>query len=409
MRQFIVDDKGTVCIGTFGLRGSVSDDNAAAALDTAKMIVDKLRAIGIESSIGVTVGRAYCGLVGSNKRHEYAVMGPSTNLSARLMCKAPPCGILCDIETRSRDRTHDFEKLADIVAKGYKEPVGTFSPIFEATIQSFDVSGKMNLRRSIFMANHRGEHLTIDEGEKSMSVVRVNFKQASSGCSGFYIIGEKSLRSGATGTRVIGRDSEIQQCLMFLFGSDTFAASRCKTVESVFSLENNASYVILCGNQGMGKASVASVISHHIYSLAKKNGVYNIQLFKSQSSVYAQSTPFSVWRQIIQDIIVRLYLHSQAKTVDDAARGRRRSLAASFTAVNSELDLAVAYLFDTHLPEWADYRALVSRITLVEEDVEAVAALQLGEIEMNSKLTQLAMAIVQVFPKVTRKLAFISM
>eukprot|EP01034_Spumella_vulgaris_P040221 gene40221-biopygen34159 len=72
MRQFIVDDKGTVCIGTFGLRGSVSDDNAAAALETAKMIVDKLSRLGLSASIGVTVGRAYCGLVGSSKRHEYA-------------------------------------------------------------------------------------------------------------------------------------------------------------------------------------------------------------------------------------------------------------------------------------------------------------------------------------------------
>jgi hypothetical protein len=106
---------------------------------------------------------------------------------------------------------------------------------------------------------------------------------------------------------------------------------------------------------------------------------------------------------------VRLYLYSQAKTSDEAARGRRRSLASSFTAVNSELNLAVNYLFDTHLTEWKSYRPLISRITLVEEDAEAIAALKLGEIEMNSKLTQLAMSIIQVFPTATGKLAFISM
>jgi len=39
---------------------------------------------------GITSGKAYCGLVGSPLRHEYAVMGPSTNLSARLMGKAKP-------------------------------------------------------------------------------------------------------------------------------------------------------------------------------------------------------------------------------------------------------------------------------------------------------------------------------
>ncbi len=66
---------------------------------------------------GITSGKTFCGLVGSTKRHEYAVMGPSTNLSARLMCKAPPNGVICDMMTRNRDRTHEFEKLADVVAK----------------------------------------------------------------------------------------------------------------------------------------------------------------------------------------------------------------------------------------------------------------------------------------------------
>ena len=39
MRQFIVDDKGTVCIGTFGLRGSVNYDNAGAAVEAAKQVM----------------------------------------------------------------------------------------------------------------------------------------------------------------------------------------------------------------------------------------------------------------------------------------------------------------------------------------------------------------------------------
>ncbi len=43
---------GTVCIGTFGLRGSVSDDNAAAAIETAKLIVVHLHNIGLRASIG---------------------------------------------------------------------------------------------------------------------------------------------------------------------------------------------------------------------------------------------------------------------------------------------------------------------------------------------------------------------
>ena len=47
-----------------------------------------LRHINRYTAVGITSGKAYCGLVGSPLRHEYAVMGPSTNLSARLMGKA---------------------------------------------------------------------------------------------------------------------------------------------------------------------------------------------------------------------------------------------------------------------------------------------------------------------------------
>jgi hypothetical protein len=123
-----VDDKGTVCIGTFGLRGSVTNDNAAAAIDAAGAIISQLHKIGIHASIGITSGKAYCGLVGSPLRHEYAVMGPSTNLSARLMGKAKQGEVMCDGDTRSRDRTHTFQKLGEIQAKGYAVLVPTFKP-----------------------------------------------------------------------------------------------------------------------------------------------------------------------------------------------------------------------------------------------------------------------------------------
>jgi hypothetical protein len=41
-----------VCIGTFGLRGSVTNDNAAAVIDAAGAIIMQLHKIGIAASIG---------------------------------------------------------------------------------------------------------------------------------------------------------------------------------------------------------------------------------------------------------------------------------------------------------------------------------------------------------------------
>lgn len=46
LRQFIVDDKGTVSIGTFGLRGSAHEDDAAAAVESAQDIIIGLQKIG---------------------------------------------------------------------------------------------------------------------------------------------------------------------------------------------------------------------------------------------------------------------------------------------------------------------------------------------------------------------------
>lgn len=136
LRQFIIDDKGTVCIGTFGLRGSVAGDNAAAALETAKRIIIELQAIDLTAAIGITSGKAYCGIVGSPTRHEYAVMGPSVNLSARLMCQAMACTVICDSETKSRDRSHAFEPLKEVIAKGYVQPVMTYKPVFVDLLMS---------------------------------------------------------------------------------------------------------------------------------------------------------------------------------------------------------------------------------------------------------------------------------
>jgi len=147
LRQFIVDDKGTVCIGTFGLRGSVNYDNAAAAIDAADLIVSRLQGLGFNASVGVTSGAAYCGLVGSNTRHEYAVMGPSTNLSARLMGRAQDGEIICDSAIRQRDRAHTYASLGAVKAKGYVNMVPIFKPEFlvpDSTNQSGS-SGPLSL------------------------------------------------------------------------------------------------------------------------------------------------------------------------------------------------------------------------------------------------------------------------
>eukprot|EP00966_Prymnesium_polylepis_P272029 6285231-Prymnesium_polylepis.1 len=69
----------------------------------------------VSCSIGVTTGNVFCGAVGSHIRREYAMVGDIVNLSARLMGKSGPNGILCDTPTHAgAKQSVAFEDLPPI-------------------------------------------------------------------------------------------------------------------------------------------------------------------------------------------------------------------------------------------------------------------------------------------------------
>jgi hypothetical protein len=85
---------------------------------------------GLQSKIGGTYGKAYCGVVGGVKRHEYAVLGKSVNLSARLMMSEVNPGIIVDDEVRLKtEETFHFRPLPAVFAKGYTSLVPIFEPL----------------------------------------------------------------------------------------------------------------------------------------------------------------------------------------------------------------------------------------------------------------------------------------
>jgi class 3 adenylate cyclase len=132
LRQFIVDDKGYTMVVTFGLRGSTFPKMVSErALPATLLIHQALKTeLGIECKIGATFGDAYCGAVGGEKRFEYAVMGPSVNLAARLMSSPDNPGILVDKNIRQLvSRSYCFKALEPLVAKGYTAPVPIFEPL----------------------------------------------------------------------------------------------------------------------------------------------------------------------------------------------------------------------------------------------------------------------------------------
>ena len=112
MRQLVVDDKGCVMIGAFGLPPLAQEDDATRALTAALDILTASRvllpaALSSIVSIGITTGRAWCGAVGSETRKEYAVVGDIVNLSARIMGNSVTASrALCDEETMKASDGH---------------------------------------------------------------------------------------------------------------------------------------------------------------------------------------------------------------------------------------------------------------------------------------------------------------
>ena len=109
--------------------GHAHEDDEARAVSSAKEVLAALSLQGLEARAGVASGNAFCGLVGNAARAEYAVIGSSVNLAARLMCHAPPSSVLVSGTVRDRALSRfDFESSGSVRAKGYEDPIPVYRP-----------------------------------------------------------------------------------------------------------------------------------------------------------------------------------------------------------------------------------------------------------------------------------------
>jgi class 3 adenylate cyclase/tetratricopeptide (TPR) repeat protein len=134
-----VDDKGITIVGALGLPPFSHEDDPARAVQAALMIRKELNNLKVNSYIGITTGRIFCGSVGNDLRREYTIIGNAVNLSARLMGAAGKMDkllvehgvpILCDRATYdSAKDAVEFEPLPPQQVKGRLEPVEVFHPL----------------------------------------------------------------------------------------------------------------------------------------------------------------------------------------------------------------------------------------------------------------------------------------
>jgi class 3 adenylate cyclase/tetratricopeptide (TPR) repeat protein len=161
-----VDDKGVKLIGVFGLPPLSHEDDPVRAVLAAREMARLLQEINVQTSIGVTTGRAFCGVLGGERRREYTVIGDMVNLSARLM-QAAQGGILCDDETyRACQLRVAFRASRPIAIKGKAEPVVAYSPTGEHPEEV--ESGSARSVNSTQMVGRAGESHALNQTLESL-------------------------------------------------------------------------------------------------------------------------------------------------------------------------------------------------------------------------------------------------
>jgi hypothetical protein len=386
LRQFIIDDKGSVGIGTWGLKGSMSNDVAADALQCARDLVISMQDIGVPVSIGLTSGQVYCGLVGSPTRHEFAVMGPSVNLSARLMGKCNANEILCDAVIRNRDRAHLYVPFAKLNAKGYAQPVETFRPVFQQGSTLFKKAPtlkQLSQALSKLDINVKARIATTVESDDPEQETRVKKLQKVSRAIGMLQVANKvtngtrvhkrrrKLRAShiiSAGTkRICGRDEQIALIIRKISPNEESVEDLAMNIAIIDTISNlsvvsknylddsgqrffspqsmQSKVIIVAGSTGIGKSFISSNVTYNMLKLAVTRKYWNVLVYSNIGgpNISRMIEPFSSWKSIFLGILADFHNHSNGGgstsiADNDAFRYRRTSNNVSGTrsgAVNS--------------------------------------------------------------------------
>ncbi|ANQ05867.1 Uncharacterized protein PCOAH_00002000 [Plasmodium coatneyi] len=163
INKFIYDDKGILILIMFGLPPLYHCDDSVRALLTCFRLIDALKSLKLNGSIGISTGRIWCGIIGNKIRKEYTALGDSVNVAARLCCKAGNKEIYVDENTFNGCKHFiSFQKLISIKVKGKNKLIRIYSPI-----------GTINRRSPEFGLEQGGAHGYFTDEELQAGVEEV--------------------------------------------------------------------------------------------------------------------------------------------------------------------------------------------------------------------------------------------
>lgn len=217
LNQFIVDDKGTLLIAAFGLPPLTHEDDPVRGVQFALDIHTHFHHNGLPVSIGVATGRIFCGSRGSDRRHDYAMIGNAMNLAARLM-QAAPGDIRCDAATfQAAQALLTFDTLPPIHVKGWADPVPVYrphGPLLASVCQKTPMVGRSAEQQLL----HERLHALIHEQQGSVVVI-----EGEAGMGKSRLV-DHMLEQSQNGhiTTLVGRGSAIEQSTLYAIWHDVF-------------------------------------------------------------------------------------------------------------------------------------------------------------------------------------------
>jgi class 3 adenylate cyclase len=171
LNKIDMGDKGSKFIVLFGAPVAHENDEERALLCADELLAQANQHLA-SIKIGVNTGFVYSGLVGSNLRQEYTVMGDAVNLAARLMQAAKPGQALVSGFTQSYlvERC-EWQSFEPIMVKGKSEPIPIFA-VKQFRQTSTGYTGILSLQEPAYTLPMVGRTVELDSIKAKIALVQ---------------------------------------------------------------------------------------------------------------------------------------------------------------------------------------------------------------------------------------------